>query len=160
MTTNDTALAFLAAAAFVKGAGERPALEQGDHGDVDLQVAGRVGGQAVYLHVTADSVKVGAPSEATATCSVSMYGVLARALRLAGCTRDSVARLVTEATAAELRGEEDPEAAAVKATVEQLRAAFAVALPRVPRVGALTIKGARVTDATDATDAGAEVAAK
>ena len=104
-----------------------------------------------------DGVTVGAASLATATCSVSLYGVLARALRYAGCTREAVARLITEATAAELRGDADGDADgdAVKAQVEALRAAFAVALPRVPRAGAVSVKGARFVAAESA----AEVAA-
>jgi len=109
---------------------------------------------AVFLAII---LTVGAASLATATCSVSMYGVLARALRYAGCTREAVARLVTEATAAELRGDADAdaEAAAVKAQVEALRAAFALALPRVPRAGAVSVRGARFVAAEAAAEAAA-----
>lgn len=151
---NDTTL-FLLAAAADKAAPARPALPAGKHPGGNFEVHNLDTGEAALLRY--DGVTVGAESLATATCSVSMYGVLARALRHAGCTREAVARLVTEATAAELRGDPSPDGVAeeVKALVEALRAAFAASLPRVHRAGAVSVKGARFEAA-----AAAEVAAK
>jgi hypothetical protein len=151
---NDTTLYFLAAEAD-KASPSRPELLPGKLPGAAYEVRDLATGETVTLSY--DSVTVGAGSLATATCSVSMYGVLARALRYAGCTREAVARLVTEATAAELRGDADADSDsdAVKALVETLRAAFAVALPRVPRAGGVTVKGARF----EAAEAAAEAAA-
>ena len=91
-----------------------------------------------------DSVTVGAASMATPTASVSLFGVLARALKHAGCTREHIAAIVVKATAAELAGEVDPDAATLEEQVKALRAAFAASLPKEPRAGAVSIKGARL----------------
>lgn len=91
------------------------------------------------------SLSVGAPCEAVATCRVSMYGVLARALESAGCTRDSIARIVTDAVAAELRGEATPLAEQLEAQVEELRQRFAAELPKVARSGAVSGRGLTVS---------------
>ena len=135
---NASSLFFLALAAD-KAAPSRPSLEAGKYAGAAYSVRDLSTGEEVTLRY--DGVTVGADTSATATASVSMYAVLSRALRLTGCTRDAVARLVTEATAAELRGEVDPDEAEVKATVETLRAAFAASLPKVPRAGAIKVAG-------------------
>lgn len=160
---NDTAIYLLAAAAD-KAAPTRPDLLPGKLPGASFEVRNLATGETVTLAY--DGVTVGAGSLATATCSVSLYGVLARALRYAGCTREAVARLITAATAAELRGDapvvdvEDDgaktdAATALREQVEALRAAFAVALPRVPRAGAVSVRGARFVAAEVAAEAAA-----
>lgn len=141
---------FLLASIINKAAGDRPDLAPASYGAADLRLTGTVGGVAVDLDIHADGITVGATTEAVATCQVSMYGVLARALRSAGCTREAIAAIVTEATAAELRGEVDPVAAEIEASVAALRKSFAAALPKVERAGAVSVKGARIVAVDDA----------
>ena len=161
---NDTALYLLAAAAD-KAAPTRPDLLPGKLPGAAYEVRDLATGETVTLAY--DGVTVGEGSRVVATCSVSMYGVLARALRFAGCTREAVARLITEATAAELRGDAPiidvdddgskvDAAAALHKQVEALRAAFAIALPRVPRAGGVSVKGARFVAAEAAEAAAAK----
>jgi hypothetical protein len=143
---NDQTLFLLAAAAH-KAAPPRPALPAGklegaawalrQLADGDIPAPGDV-------LLAYDSVTVGAASMATPTASVSLFGVLARALKHAGCTREHIAAIVVKATAAELAGEVDPDAATLEEQVKALRAAFAASLPKEPRAGAVSIKGARL----------------
>jgi hypothetical protein len=136
---------YLLGALVAKAAGERPELLPASYGAADLRLVGAVGGVSVDLNIHADGIAVGGSTEAVATCQVSMYGVLARALRSAGCTREAIAALVTEATAAELRGEVDPIGAEIEASVAALRKSFAASLPKVARAGAVSVKGARLS---------------
>lgn len=127
----DTAIYLLAAAAD-KASPSRPELLPGKLPGAAYEVRDLATGEVVTLSY--DSVTVGAGSLKLGSRTVCMYGVLARALRYAGCTREAVAHLVTEATAAELRGDAGytygADSDAVKAQVEAL-------------AGGVTVKGAR-----------------
>jgi len=142
----DTTL-FLLATAAGKAGPERPPLPAGKLAGAQWAIRPIEGGTASLAPgetlLAFDGATVGAPSMATPTASVSLFSVLARALKHAGCTRDAIAAIVVKATAAELAGETDPDAEQIEEQIKALRAAFAANLPKVPRVGALTMRGAR-----------------
>lgn len=146
-TTTTPAALFLLALAAGKASPARPALPAGklegaawalrQMADGDIPAPGEV-------LLAYDSAIVGRDSLVTPTASVSLYGVLARALKHAGCTREAIAAIVVAAVAAELAGEVDPDATALEEQVGKLRAAFAADLPKSPRAGAIKIEGARM----------------
>lgn len=146
MTPTDSALFILALAAS-KASPERPALPAGKLAGAQWAIRSIEGGTASLAPgetlLAFDGATVGAATLATPTASVSLYGVLARALKHAGCTREAIAAIVVKATAAELAGEADPDAGVLEEQVKALRAAFAANLPKEPRAGAITLRGAR-----------------
>ena len=146
-TTPDSAALFLLALAAGKASPERPALPAGKLAGAQWAIRSVEGGTAALepgeVLLSFDGATVGAATLATPTASVSLYGVLARALKHAGCTRDAIAAIVVKATAAELAGEVDPDADAIEEQVKALRAAFAADLPKSPRAGAIKLQGAR-----------------
>ena len=145
-TTPDAAL-FLLALAAGKAAPPRPALPAGKLEGAAWAIRPLASGDSPApgeVLLAFDGATVGAASMVTPTASVSLYGVLARALKHAGCTREHIAAIVVAAVAAELAGEVDPDAAALEERVAKLRAAFAADLPKSPRAGAVSLKGARL----------------
>lgn len=149
-TTTDSAM-FLLALAAGKASPERPALPAGKLAGAQWAIRPVSGGTASLapgeVLLAFDGATVGAATLATPTASVSLYGVLARALKHAGCTREHIAAIVVKATAAELAGEVDPDAEQIEEQVKALRAAFAASLPKEPRAGAVKIQGARFESA-------------
>lgn len=141
---------FIAAATIAKAAGGRPALEAGDLGPVCLRVVGTAAGQPVDFTVTADAVTVGAaPKPSPATCKVGTYDLAARLLRRMGAVGPAVERILVEELSALLSGEQ-VDSEEVEAISERVRAAFAANLPKVHKVGSLSVKAASLLAADDA----------
>ena len=139
---------FIAAAAISKAAGERPALKAGDLGPVCLRVTGTAAGEPVDFTVTADAVVVGAATSAVATCKVGTFDLAARLLRRMGCVGPAAEAILVEELAALLSGEE-VDSAGLEATAKRLQATFAAKLPKVAKVGALTVKAASLVEASE-----------
>ena len=137
---------FIAATTIAKAAGERPALEAGDLGPVCLRVVGTAAGQPVDFTVTASAVVLGAASMATATCKVGTFDLAARLLRRMGCVGPAAEAILVEELAALLSGEE-VDSAGLEATAKRLQATFAAKLPKVAKVGPLSVKGAAIAEA-------------
>jgi hypothetical protein len=134
---------FLSSVVIAKAAGERPELAPQSIGPVCLDVTGEIDGQPVAFQVIADGIGIGAPTEATATCRVSTYDLLARVLRRVGCTGPAVEAIVLDETAALLRGDA-VDSKGIEAIVARLQKEAAASLPKVPRAGAVSVRGAAI----------------
>jgi hypothetical protein len=136
---------FLFATACGKAAGDRPDLSPGTLPAEGFTVTRDSDGATV--HLSHSGVSVGAPTEAVATCRVSPYDLLARVLRRVGAVGPAVEDIVIEETAALLAGEV-VDSKGIEAAVERLKKEAAAKLPKVPRAGAVQVKGAAVTFST------------
>jgi hypothetical protein len=156
--TPDSAALFLLCTAAGKAAPPRPALPAGKLAGAQWAIRPVTGGTAALAPgetlLAFDGATVGAGHDQTPTVSISMLGVLARVLLSTGATQHSMKKLITAAAAAQLAGDPIPPLTgaepgdpgtelAVEALIKGIRDDFAATLPKVPRAGAITIRGAR-----------------